>query len=773
LERLDEALGLLQVVVFGVLAVVALLVWRRRGGRAAARLAGTFGVLAAAVLVGNLLPEHTESPTLLWVQKLLIGAIILFPYLLYRFTLSFRDPGPWARRAAGWLTGVAVAGTLLLPEFPERGEPRPAGFGAYVALIVLLWLGLSAAAARTLWRAGTDESTVVRRRMRTLAVGALAMAAAVVISGLSPSTAEVTPLQIVVQLLALGSGPLFLLGFATPRLLRTAWRRKDESAFREAEIHLMQAGDATDIAQILLPAAVRLVGGRSSVLVDAEGRILGAHGIDLEAAKEVSSREATILQEGATDARTNRTLAVRLQYGTLFVELTRSSPFFGGDEVKMLRRVGALVDVALERARADREVRRLNDELRQRVNELEITNENLEEARAEAERANRAKSEFLSRMSHELRTPLNAILGFSQLLGMGALDSNERESVAHILKGGRHLLDLINEVLDISRIESGRLSLSLEEVDIGDVVAEVLDLVGPLATRQAIALDGTGALHGSTTALADRQRLMQVLLNLVANAVKYNRPGGTVRLVVAQSSEGKRRIEVIDTGPGIAPENLGRLFAPFERIGAEQSEIEGTGLGLALSKRLVEAMGGTIGVESRVGEGSTFWVELAPSQARPVRLDDVVNEQAVRLDEIGKEATQSVLGERGPGGTLLYVEDNLSNLTLIEQLLEQRPAIRLISALQGGLGLELARHHRPDLILLDLHLPDMHGAHVLETLRADPATHAIPVIILSADATPGQIGRLLDAGANDYLMKPLDLRRLLELLDEHLGLSTR
>lgn len=763
LERLHEALGLLQLFSFTGLALAAVYLWRRGGGRSAACLAGAFGVLALAAVAGRLLPVRSDDPVVLGARKLLVVLILLFPYLLHQFTSSLSLSNRWLLQAARWLTGAVVAATLLLPRFPEPGDPRPPVFYVYLALILVLWVFLSAAVARALWRAGMDQPTVVRRRMRTMALGALALAAAVATSGLAPSEGDIGVTEVVVQLLALGSGPLFLLGFATPRLLRAVWRREDESMLREAEIDLMRVGTAADIAEVLLPAAARLVGGRAAVLVDTEGRIVGAHGMGTEEAEEVASRQAGTV-DGEAHAGSEPTLAIRLQSGTLVVERTAFSPFFGTDELELLGRVGALVDVALERARADWQIHELNQELHGQVRELEAANKDLARAQAEAQQANEAKSEFLSRMSHELRTPLNAILGFGQLLDMDLGAPRARDSVGQILKAGKHLLGLINEVLDLAGIESGKLTMSMEEVAVGEVVVEVLDLMAPMAATSGVTLEGIPSSHAHCTVLADRQRLKQVLLNLVSNAVKYNRPGGTVRLS-ASYAEAILRLDVIDTGPGISPENLERLFAPFQCIGAEQTEIEGSGLGLALSKRLVEVMGGTMGVESRLGEGTTFWFTLTPVEARRISLDGAEERQSVRLDE--GEPSASPAGAEGKAGgiKLLYIEDNNSNLKLIEELFHRRPEVELLTAMQGGLALDIARHHRPHLILLDLHLPDMHGADVLHALRSDPSTQAIPVVILSADATPGQMQRLLDAGANSYLTKPIDLQRVLELVD--------
>jgi PAS domain S-box-containing protein len=389
------------------------------------------------------------------------------------------------------------------------------------------------------------------------------------------------------------------------------------------------------------------------------------------------------------------------------------------------------------------------------ITETKRTQDALQRAKQEAERASQAKNEFLSRMSHELRTPMNAILGFSQLLEMDTLNPGQRESVDHILRGGRHLLELINEVLDIARIEAGRLSISLEPVPLGEVIQEALELIAPQADKAGIHV---GSASGTPVryVLADRQRIKQVLLNLLSNAVKYNHQGGTVTLSYEDTSEGGLRINVTDTGPGISVERMARLFLPFERLGAEQTGIEGTGLGLALSKRLVEAMGGRLGVDSAEGRGSTFWVEIAVADAA-----------GVQPAEGRLEAPAPVAPGAPPSAhTILYVEDNLSNLELIQRLLARRPGVKLLPAMQGRIGLDLAREHHPDMILLDLRLPDIPGSEVLRRLRQDPETRGIPVVVISADATQVQIDRLLAQGARAYLTKPLDIKEFLALVNE-------
>jgi CheY-like chemotaxis protein/anti-sigma regulatory factor (Ser/Thr protein kinase) len=366
-------------------------------------------------------------------------------------------------------------------------------------------------------------------------------------------------------------------------------------------------------------------------------------------------------------------------------------------------------------------------------------------------------------MSHELRTPMNSILGFAQLLAKRELPADQRKGVDHILKAGRHLLNLINEVLDIARIEADRQEFSLEPVPVENALREALTLIRPLAAQREIELDEE--LYGCAGRYvhADRQRLAQVLLNLFSNAVKYNRPGGSVSVVCepsrsATAEGGRFCIGVGDTGRGIPAERMEELFIPFTRLGADRDEVEGTGLGLALSQRLVEAMGGELRVESTPGVGSTFWIDLRLARS-PV---EELRETVPRAGDADRQAAASA--------TLLYIEDNLANLTLIETILAARPELTLVPALQGRLGLELAWEHDPDLILLDLHLPDLPGEGVLRRLRADERTRGTPVLVISADATPGQVERLKEAGADGYLTKPLDVDGFLAEVD---GLLTR
>jgi signal transduction histidine kinase/ActR/RegA family two-component response regulator len=399
-------------------------------------------------------------------------------------------------------------------------------------------------------------------------------------------------------------------------------------------------------------------------------------------------------------------------------------------------------------------------ELRERAEKMEAEivrrSVELQEANKRLRAANEAKNEFLSRMSHELRTPLAAIMGFSELLTLSDLEEEKQRWVSQVFKASQHLLSLINEVLDLSRIESGQLSISPEPVPLMRLLDEALELMQPVAESHSVVIHPPARLAGSGYVFADEQRLKQVLINLISNAIKYNREGGDVHITIDAVDTDRVRIGVEDTGAGIDEQSQAKLFVPFERLNAGASGVEGTGLGLALSRTMIEAMGGRIGVESTPGVGSRFWIELG--RGEPAAVEAASGEEDPLLAE------RAYARER----RLLYVEDAIANVRLIEEILQSRPSIRLIPAMMGQLGLELAREHDPDLILLDLHLPDLNGEEVLAQLRADPRTHEIPVVILSADATRRQLAPLMAAGGQDYLTKPIRVRRLLEVVDEFL-----
>jgi PAS domain S-box-containing protein len=384
----------------------------------------------------------------------------------------------------------------------------------------------------------------------------------------------------------------------------------------------------------------------------------------------------------------------------------------------------------------------------------------LTEARQQAERANHAKSDFLSSMSHELRTPMNAILGFAQLLEFDDhLNRDQLENVRAILKAGRHLLELINEVLDLAKIESGRIDLTLEPVALESVMDECIGLVQAMAAKRGIHIQRLEAPHAQVR--ADRTRLKQILLNLLSNAIKYNREQGQVTLGVENAGPGMLRLLVADDGPGIPPDRQAELFQPFNRLGAEGSGIEGTGIGLTITRRIVEMMGGRVDFSSRSGEGSIFWIDL-PSEMSSLPSQHQLSEVPA---SVAPAATEQHLRK------VLYIEDNPLNIKLVSQILGRRDHLRLHTAHNGELGIELARAHRPELVLLDINIPGMDGYQVLEVFKHDPALRHIPVVALTANAMPRDIEQGLAAGFVDYLTKPLDVIRFMRVLDRWLGAS--
>lgn len=394
---------------------------------------------------------------------------------------------------------------------------------------------------------------------------------------------------------------------------------------------------------------------------------------------------------------------------------------------------------------------------RQRLDQaLKEKNVELERAKAAAEKANLAKSDFLSSMSHELRSPLNAILGFAQLINSDspAPTASQTASIDQILHAGWYLLQLINEILDLAQIESGRLALSLEPTSLDEVMYECQAMIEPQGQKRGIKMTFP-EFSAPRFVDADRTRLKQVFINLLSNAIKYNGANGTVIVDCEMRTPDRVRVSVKDTGAGLPPHMLMQLFQPFNRLGRERSNEEGTGIGLVMSKRLVELMGGSIGVESTVGLGSVFWFELNLAAAPKLLIDP---------DEPAEIAASRVQ-PGAPLRTLLYIEDNPANLMLVEQLVARRPDMRLLGARDGNLGIQMARASRPDVILMDINLPGISGIEALKILRQDPVTAHIPVVALSANAMPRDIQKGVLAGFFLYLTKPIKVTEFMHTLD--------
>ncbi len=516
------------------------------------------------------------------------------------------------------------------------------------------------------------------------------------------------------------------------------------------------ATDATGVVQIFNVGAERMLGYAAADVVD---RLTPADFSDRE---EGQRRAAQLsLEVGTTIAPGFEALVFKASRGIEDIhDLTYVCK--DGSRLPAMVSVTALRDahgviIGYLLIGTDNTARRKVEAERERLDQsLRDTHLEMQEAKGAAERANQAKSDFLSSMSHELRSPLNAILGFAQLMDSGtpALNTAQQGSVDQILQAGWYLLELINEVLDLSLIESGRLSLSIEPVSIGEVLADCQSMIEPQARQGGIAV-AFDAWDDLPSVEADRTRVKQVLVNLLSNAIKYNRVGGRVEVSCRRAAGGGVRVSLQDTGEGLSADKLAHLFEPFNRLGQESGAEQGTGIGLVVCKQLVALMGGRIGVESTVGVGSVFWIEL------PAATDTGTQLPVEPLDHppVARRA------DHPPMRTVLCVEDNPANLLLVARLLARRPDILLLSAKDGRRGIEVARESAPDMILMDINLPGISGNTAMRILADDPATAHIPVVALSANAMPRDVEKGLENGFFRYLTKPIKVPQFLDTID--------
>jgi signal transduction histidine kinase len=594
-----RVLQLVDAAAFLLIGLLALRDWWRGRERRRGFLAIALGCLGLVALGAGLEPVIGHA------ARLAAAVLILFMasaagLVLYRDSVV-RLP-LWGRLLAGaGLVGATTFSFLVgLPVTARPGAADTALQSAALDIVLVVWCLAVAEPAYRLTRIAADLPAIQRARMRSIAAGYAGIIVGVALF-LVAFTIGGDRLSVALQAFALLCVPPLYAGFAPPSWLRRIWRRPEEDRLRHATHDLLLfSPDRATLAGRGLDWAIRLVGGGAGLIADADGELLARQGVSETEARQIvelvsvpSSPHLLRIRRGSRTAIVHG-LPMNAGTGVLVVLSGSLSPAFDAEEADWVAGYAAALAIALDRVR---------------VAELSAQTEaELRNAKDLAEAASQAKSEFLSRVSHELRTPLTAMIGFAELLLGEPLDTEQERHVRTILKAGDHLLALVNDILEISRIEEGRLPLSPEPVSVREVVGEVLDLTRPMAGERGTTVRPV-RIPGTPRVAADHQRLKQVLLNFVTNAIKYNRRGGWVE-ITAQAVDGRCRVAVADSGPGLRPEEVERLFAPFERLEAAASGVEGTGLGLALSKSLTEAMGGSIGVESRVGRGSTFWVEL-------------------------------------------------------------------------------------------------------------------------------------------------------------------
>lgn len=699
MDRLHEVLGYVQLVLYVGLGLIALIQWRRRGGEPAGWVAATFGVLATVIIIGEFLPEHDESAAVDFLQRVVIAVLALFPYFLFRFMASFESPGRVLHATAALLTAATIVATFLLDHFPESGEPRTPVFQAYIYLLLTQWVILLGAVTFRLWRAGRGQPTIARRRMRTMSIGSAGLAITLVIAGTASTSDEASGVQIATSVIALATGPFFLLGFAPPGFVRNAWRQQGSARLQEAEFALMEALSPSDITDVLLPQVTELVAGRGSLVIDRDGAVTGVHGLAPAEAGELASQ----FRNGGGEVAPSGagTITVPMRSGKLVVVTSPYTPFFGQEEMDELRRLALLADLALARTEHSRRERELTEQLLEAQKIARIgswqwdirkgrvtwsdqmyrmlgfepgefdpsgdaysqyvhpedralvsakSDEALEHGtpldyehrftrrdgstltvhtrgrviRDESGRPIRMigtlqdvteqreqealRERFIANAAHELRTPLTSLLGFVEMLSRSRhrLDETKLQTMFDAMtRSGDRLAVLIENLLDLSKLQAGQVTVDIEPVSIDALAHEVVASTPPPDGRR-VEVEVTD----TPVALGDKHRLDQVVTNLLTNAYRYGGPN--ISLSGARRN-GDVILTVTDDGPGVEDELVGELFQPFSR-GATSSTIGGSGLGLAIVKMLVEACGGEIWHEPLEPTGARFCVKLRSAE---------------------------------------------------------------------------------------------------------------------------------------------------------------
>lgn len=699
MERLDEILGYVQLVVYVGLGLIALVQWRRRGGKPAAWVAATFAALASVVLISEFLPEDDVSGTIDVVQRIVIVILVLFPYFLFRFMASFESPGRVLEGVAALLTVALIVATFLLDHFPEPDEPRTDAFQAYIYLLLAQWVVVLGTVTVRLWRAGRGQPTVARRRMRTMSMGSAGLSIALVIAGTASASEEVTGVQIATAVIALATGPFFLLGFAPPAFVRNAWRGQGSTRLQEAEFALMEALSPSDITDVLLPEVTELAAGRGSLAIDRDGAVTGVHGLTPSEAAVLASE----FRNGGTETSLegSGTITVPMRSGRLVVVTSPYTPFFGQEEMDELRRLALLADLALARTEHSRRERELTEQLleAQKIARIgswqweiesnrltwsdemfrmlgfepgefvpngevysehvhpedrELVSQMSDEALAtgapldyehrfirrdgstlivhtrgrvitgpdgrpvrmigtlqdvtEHRGQEALRERFIANAAHELRTPLTSLLGFVEMLSRARhrLDETKLQTMFDAMtRSGDRLAVLIENLLDLSKLQAGQVQVDIEPVPIDVLAHEVVASTPPPDGRRVEV-----EVEDTPVALADKHRLDQVVTNLLTNAYRYGGPN--ISLSGARRN-GDVILTVTDDGPGVEDQLLGELFQPFSR-GSTSSTIGGSGLGLAIVKMLVEACGGEIWHEPLQPTGARFCVKLKSAE---------------------------------------------------------------------------------------------------------------------------------------------------------------